>query len=268
LNAATFDLGYVRGLRDRAARDRDGVYFAEGVRFLVTAADAGERIEGLVVAPEMLHSTVGQMIARRLRAAGVPLLRVSADEFVALSSASHPQGVGVVLRQKWTALDNRPPPRDALWVAAERVRSPGNLGSLLRTCEAIGATGLIRTGPDVDPYHPASVRAAMGALVRLRFVDSSLDAMARWTTRRAHLLAGAAVDGARDYRAVDYRRPVVIMLGNERRGLSAAQRGACDELVRIPMVGRTDSLNFAIAGSLLVYEAWNQRHPTRAGRRR
>jgi TrmH family RNA methyltransferase len=261
LSARTFDLGQVRSLRDRTNRDRTGLYFMEGVRFLVAASDAGEPIEALVVAPALLRSAVGQMVARRLRLRGVPTLRVSAQEFAALSRASEPQGVGAVMRQRWEALPARPPARDELWVACDRVRSPGNLGTLLRTCDAVGATGLVRTSDEVDPYDPGAVRASMGAMIRLRFVSTTLEALRAWRRRRDFVVVGATAEARCDYRSLSYRRPVMLVLGNERKGLSTAQRALCDQLVRIPMTGGGDSLNLAVAGSVLAYEVWQQRHP-------
>jgi TrmH family RNA methyltransferase len=160
---------------------------------------------------------------------------------------------------------SEPPAPSDLWLALEHVCSPGNLGTLLRTSEAVGATGLVALGAGVDPWDPAVVRATMGALFTRRIVRAGARVLRAWARRHGVAIVGADGEGARDFREVSYRRPVVLVLGDERKGLSPVQRAACDELVRIPMTGRTDSLNVAVAKktwrSVLLYEAYAQRHP-------
>jgi len=251
----------VLALRDRRERERTKTFFVDGVRFLVAAVDAGATIEGVVVAPKMLKSAIGQMLARRLRARGVPELRVDPVTYGSLSTSHEPQGVGAIVRQAWSDLDVLPAEHGACWVAIEDVRSPGNLGTLLRTSEAAGASGLVALGRNVDPHDPGSLRATMGAIFTRRLARASPEGLSAWARRNRVLVVGASGDATVDYRQVSYSRPVVIVLGAERKGLSSAARRACDVTVRIPMVGRTDSLNLAIAGSLLLYEVWSQRHP-------
>ena len=265
LSGGELSVAYVRSLRERGARDRTGRFVVEGVRFLVSAVDAGAVVEGLVIAPGLFDSVVGSMLVRRLKAAGVPSLQVSAAQFLELSLETEPQGVAAVVRQRWTVLAAHDR-RDALWVAVDSVRSPGNLGTLMRTCDAVGARGLIRTSPSVDPYHPTAVRASMGALFTQRLVDADLPSLQTWNRFGELLIVGAAPDGERDFRGITYRRPVLLMLGSERRGLSEAQRAACDVLVRIPMTGTADSLNLAVAASVLLYEIYGQRHPVKRAR--
>ena len=253
-----FDLGLVRSLRARQERIRTGLYTIEGVRFLVAASDARARFEGLVVCDEVLVSTVGRMIVRRLRREGVPVLRVGAGEHEELTRLSEGNGRGVigVVAQRWTALE-RLRPHD-LWLAVESVRSPGNLGTLLRTCLAVGARGVIVVG-DADVYDPACVRATMGALPALEVARMTPDALAHLCRRSGARLVGASPDGALDFRRAPLGGPVVLVVGSERKGLSEPMRRACDLLVRIPMAGRVDSLNLAVAGSLILYEAFARR---------
>jgi TrmH family RNA methyltransferase len=249
----------VLALRHRAARDATGTFFAEGTRFLVSAIDAGATIDTVVVAPKLLRSPIGQMLARRLRMRGVRELRLAPDEFARISMMPEPQGVGVVVRQTWTRLA---PDHDACWIALEEVRSPGNLGTLLRTADATGATGLCVLGGRVDPFEPSVVRATMGSIFWRRIARTSLAELRAFAASTGAVIVGAAAGAPRDFREVSYRRPVILMLGGERKGLTPAQMQACDVLVRIPMSGRTDSLNLAVAGSVLLYEVYAQRHPT------
>jgi len=186
------------------------------------------------------------------------LSEVGADDFATVSRLTDGTGRGViaVLRQRWTAIE-RIGAHD-LWLAVEGARSSGNLGSLMRTCLAVRARGVIAIG-DTDAHDPACVRATMGALEALelaRMPAAALAALARASRAR---LFGATPDGNHDFRDVSYGGPAVIVVGSERRGLSEPLRRACDVLVRIPMVGRIDSLNLAVAGSLILYEAFGHR---------
>jgi TrmH family RNA methyltransferase len=141
----------------------------------------------------------------------------------------------------------------------ETVRSPGNLGTILRTSEAVGASGLILIGDSVDPYDPATVRSTMGSLFSQRFVRTNRREFSQWRYRRHYTLVGTAPTAAMDYQAVDYHGPTVLLLGDERKGLSTELQALCDTVVRIPMVGETDSLNLSVAASLMLYEVFNQR---------
>jgi TrmH family RNA methyltransferase len=137
-----FDLDFVRALRAREARDATGLYAVEGVRFLIAAADAGASVEGVVVCEALLGSAVGQMIVRRSRRRGVPVVKVGEQAFARVARLTEGTGRGVVavVRQRW-----RRPDRirgDELWLAVEGARSPGNVGTLLRTCLAVGARGV------------------------------------------------------------------------------------------------------------------------------
>jgi TrmH family RNA methyltransferase len=151
-------------------------------------------------------------------------------------------------------------PGDELgWVALHLVRSAGNLGPILRTSDAEGGAGVILLGEEVDPYAPAVVRATMGALYTQRFVRTTLAAFARWRRRHGCLVIGTSPTAPTDYHALAYRAPVILLMGEERRGLPAPLQALCDQLVRIPMVGGGDSLNLGVATGVMLYELFNQR---------
>jgi TrmH family RNA methyltransferase len=141
----------------------------------------------------------------------------------------------------------------------EAVRSEGNLGSLIRTSEAIGGAGFILVGPRIDPFDPAVVRASMGALFRQTLIRTHERSLRNWVHRHRCRVIGASPDGSADLHRFDYPRPTILVLGEERQGLTPLQRDLCSDLVRIPMVGAADSLNLAVAGSLLLYEVYRAR---------
>ena len=233
-------------LRDKCARERQQRLFVEGVRFLITAVDSGAAIDALVVVPSRLVSPVAQMIVRRLKRQGVPVLSLTPEEFARLSLLGEPQGIGAVVKQRWASLTQvAQPKRDALWISIDEVRSPGNLGTLIRTCDAVGARGLL-CGKQVDPHDPSAVRATMGSLFTQRLVRAGARELLPF--KQHYTFVGAAPDAPHDYRAPRYDRPVVLVLGSERHGLSQDQRALCDTLVKIPMVGRCDSLQCGSRG--------------------
>ncbi|RYG26187.1 RNA methyltransferase [bacterium] len=265
-------LDFVVSLHHRRARDATGLFLAEGTRFLSRALEHGAALAGLVFCPYRLCGAAKDLVTRCERA-GVPLLRVSPQEYSRLSpgasiageNIASGQGLLVLVRQAWEPL---PPAVDSgdLWIGVESVRSPGNLGTLLRAGAAAGACGLIvfdrcegGSESGADPYDPSAVRATMGSLFAHRLVRTTHRAFRRWARACGVGVVGASGDSVVDYRTVDYCRPMVVMLGDERSGLSDGQRKTCGEVARIPMVGSADSLNLAMAGTLMLYEAFRQR---------
>jgi RNA methyltransferase, TrmH family len=252
-------LARLRHLRVRAYRERTGHFFTEGVRFVSRALAAGAAIETVVVAPRMLESDHGWEVVERLKASGTPVLEVAPGVFRDLSLAEEPQGVAAVVRQWWEPLGRVAPDAGLCWVALESVRAPGNLGTVLRTCEAVGAAGVMLLGDTTDPYDPATVRASMGSLFSQRLVRTTAGELAAWKTRHGVTLAGTSPSAREDYHQYRYPSPVVLLMGSERRGLSSTQQRLCDVLVRVPMAGGVDSLNLAVATSVILYEVFNQR---------
>ena len=254
----------VRTLGKRAERDRTGTFFAEGLRFVGQAVAQNAYIEAVLVVPKTLEHPFGLRLRRQLEQKRVPVWEVTPDLFLRLSRAEEPQWIGAVVRQRWDTLaDVQPSPSPGLcWVALDQVHSPGNLGTILRTGDAVGASGLILLGNSVDPYDPACVRATMGAIFAQRLVRATAQEFAAWKRRSGCRLVGTSPHAAHDYRAVSYPAQTVVFMGGEKKGLSEERQRLCDDLVRIPMVGRGDSLNLAVATGVLLYEVFNQRrHP-------
>lgn len=254
---------HVLRLRDRTSRDQSGSCFIEGVRFLKRAVDHGVSIQSVLLAPELLTSPTGNRMVRRLWRQGIPVVQLAAHAFRELSLLHEPQGVGAVVETRWKALRKVRANRGLCWLAASRIRSPGNLGTILRTCEAVGAAGLICIGDDVDPFHPSTVRVTMGSQFALDVVRTRADKFRDWVRREGAVVVGASPKGRVRYDQVGYRRPTVLLIGHERNGLNEQELQLCDRLVRIPMVGLVDSLNVSIAAGLLLYEIYRYREGTR-----
>lgn len=249
----------VRALADAEERRRTGCYFAEGVRNLIEADDAATPIEAIVVSERLLKHGAARRIVRSRRAAGGRVYRVSPEEFRSISSGAHASGVGFVARQHWEPLARITPERDDLWLAAGTIRKAGNLGTILRTAEAVGACGLVVSGRDADPFHPGAVRGSMGALFHQRVTRADLVSVRRWADRHGVRIVGASPDGARRFDQLGWTGPTLVLLGDERKGLTSREVATCDELARIPMCGQVDSLNVGVAAGVMLYELYRQR---------
>lgn len=248
----------IRALAGRKERERSETYFVDGLHLVAAAVQQGAPIERCVVALELLDSTFGRELLGEIVARGVARLDVTADVFASLAAREHAQGLGLVLRQRWHALDQLDAAAGRCWVALDTVQYPGNLGAILRTCDAVGAAGAILLGNTADPYDPAAVRASVGAIFAQRLGRASFDEFRAWAGQHGAQVVGTSPAAPRDYRSVAYRAPVVLLMGSEPRGFVAAQQDGCDEVVTIPMVGQGDSLNLAVAAGVVLYEIFNQ----------
>lgn len=255
---------HVRSLQARSVRDSTGRFFVEGIRFIAQAVERRAYIDRLLVAPELLRGSFATQLWRRLRRAGIPCTEVSRDVFHSVAANDDPQGLGAVIRQDWEELPEAKADDD-LWVAVATVQSAGNLGSMLRTCDAVGCAGVIFLGDGPDPYDPATVRATMGALFSQRLVRATFSQFMSWKLRTGRLLVGTSPSAEREYQGVWYPSSLVLFMGGERKGLAEEEQAACDHMVRIPMRGRGDSLNLSVATAVVLYEVLGQRrgHPER-----
>jgi RNA methyltransferase, TrmH family len=250
---------------DRAHRDARRTFFIEGVMNVVHAIENHFRIEALIYSDKLLIVSSARKLVRDRARSGTPTLSVSPETFRQISTTPRASGVGAIVAQRWSPLHSTSPRAGLCWVVLEAVRSEGNLGSLIRTSEAIGGAGFILLGPRIDPFDPAVVRASMGALFRQTFIRTNNPSLRNWLRRHRCRVIGASPDGSAELHCFDYPRPTILVLGEERQGLSPFLRDLCSDLVRIPMVGAADSLNLAVAGSLLLYEVFRARSARRSG---
>ena len=253
-SAASAQIKRIRALRERKARAQTGSFFVEGIRAVAAALDAGYQAEHLIVAPELLGSDFARETVAAAERRGAPVLEVSSTVFETISRKDGPQGLALVARQRWVDLPTLTPGSSSVYVALVEPQDPGNLGSILRTCDAVGASGLILVGASADPYDPSALRASTGAAFTVALSRASWAELTSWTHRTGLHIVGASGDAPTTYRSATYRKPLLLLLGSEREGLSPAHRSVCDTLVHIPMRGSVDSLNLAVATSLVLYE--------------
>ncbi|WP_157014204.1 TrmH family RNA methyltransferase [Mesorhizobium xinjiangense] len=246
----------IRALAQKKFRDQQHAFLAEGLKLVIDALDLGWTIRTLVYSKAGRGNAAVERAAARTVAAGGLVLEVSEKVLTAITRRDNPQMVVGVFEQKLMPLKAVAPEKGDVWVALDRVRDPGNLGTVIRTVDAVGAKGVILIGETTDPFAIETVRATMGSVFAVPIARASQDAFLAW--RRDHLkamLVGTHLKGAVDYRSVDYAHgPVVLLMGNEQQGLPEALAQACDRLVRIPQAGRADSLNLAVSTGVMLYE--------------
>ena len=248
----------VRSLRDKKHRRASGQFLAEGLRICTEALDAG-------IAPLMLWRTADNAahpLVRRLEAAAAETFETSADILSKLSGKDNPGSVIGVYAERSVALAEIDRSRADIWLVAQALRDPGNLGTILRTGDAVGAGGLILVDDCTDPFSVEAVRASMGAVFTQSIVTASWTEFTGWLRSTPGQLIGTSLNTTTDYQAVRYASPAFILVGNEAQGLPADYEAECDVLVRIPMRGRADSLNAAVATAVMAYEVLNQRRGT------
>lgn len=254
----------IRKLRGRAERDQTESFYVEGIRQVSEAVQLDAEIDELIIAPELLTSEFALDLVEREVARGTAALLVTAEVFRSISEREHPHGLGAVVRQRWYTLDDIQLSSESLWIGLDTVADPGNLGTILRTSEAVGGDGVLLIGKTTDPYDPGAVRASMGAIFSQRLIRTSISEMISWAGQSRIQVVGTSPDGPLDYQATHYTGPILLLMGSERHGLPQELLERCDPLVTLPMVGRADSLNLSVATGVMLYEIFNQRRRRRA----
>ena len=243
-----------RALRQRKARQEGQAYLAEGIHLVGAAVEAGADLEAVFYAPDRLDSRYAGQLIEQIASQGVPCHPTSGDVFASLADKENPQGILAVVRQPRIGLHDLSPANFAWGVALVSPQDPGNLGAILRTIDAVGASGMLLLEGGVDAYHPTAVRASMGAIFRHPVVTASFVDFVRWSGEHGYHVYGTSAHAARDYRQEKpYLRPLILLLGSEREGLSPEQSAICEAMLRLPMHGRVTSLNLAVAAGVTLY---------------
>ncbi len=243
---------------DPNERERRGCFLAEGTRFLHAAFDAGIAPLGVMVAPDLVRDASAARLLSRCVHDGIPTKTITPEEASALSILGEPSGLAFVAPLKYGSLFAPFKPK-CLWLGFDQIQSPGNLGTMLRTAVAAGATGACFFRGGADPFDPRCVRATMGAVFSLPLARVDPPDIRAWKRRVSGRILGADGHCAVDYRSVSLRKATMLMLGCERGGLTGRQRAICDGMISIPMSPGVDSLNVAAAAAVLLYEAHRQR---------
>ncbi len=243
----------------RNFRDRRKLFYIEGIRNLMQTAASEYEIVKILYSEKLLIVPPARQLVRKLRRGGTTTIKLTPEEFRSISHSQKASGIAAIVRQNWTKLDRIAPKSELCWIALEKVRSPGNLGTLIRTSEAIGGAGIILLGNSIDPYSSQVIRATMGTLFYQKIIRTDYNPLQRWLRHHSCRAIGASPDGKVDFHRFKYPPSTILFLGEERKGLTPNQMDLCHNLVRIPMTGKADSLNLGVAGSVLLYELYKHK---------
>jgi TrmH family RNA methyltransferase len=244
----------LRSLRDKKARRAEGLFLAEGLRILTEARDSGRLPEIVAFSPEGAKHALAAEIIAATEAAGGDAIETSADILSKMSGKDNPQMLLGAYRQPDMSLGRIDRSNSDLWIVAQALRDPGNIGTILRTGDAVGAGGLILIDDSADPYSVEAVRASMGAIFTQDVAAARWPEFLAWLRGGKGQLVGTSLKAAHDYLEAEYRQPCFLLIGNEQQGLPAEYEAECDLLVKIPMAGRADSLNAAIATAVMAFQ--------------
>jgi len=244
----------LRSLRDKKLRRRAGEFLVEGLRLLEDARASGRLPSVLVMAEERAAHDLLARLEQEVEAAGGEIITTTPDILSKITGKTNPQAVAGVFGEWETGLAAIDRAAAPIWLVAQDLRDPGNLGTMLRTGDAVGAGGLILIDDCADPFSAEAVRASMGAIFTQGLARARWDEFVSWLREGEAQLVAASLRDAVPYRGAGYRAPCFILIGNESQGLPRSYEAECDLRVTMPMRGRADSLNAAVAGAVLAYE--------------
>jgi len=248
-------------LTQRKERDSSGLFVAEGIRHVGEACESGAKLELICYSPKKLRSEFAQQLIHEQESLGTACLAVSEEVFASIAEKENPPGILAVVQQPRLRLEDLQLERFKKGVALTAPQDPGNIGSILRSINAAGASGLLLLDDPAhnqycaDPYHPSAVRASMGAIFWLPLVKCSFEDFRGWAKSRGYTVYGTSAHANLDYCQVEgYRQPLILLMGSEREGLFPDQAAACDVMVKMPMLGHVTSLNLATATGIMLYK--------------
>lgn len=245
----------LRALSQKKNRNREGLFMAEGLKLVIDALDLGWMIQTLIFSKSQIANTAVESTAARTVANGGFVIKTSQKVMESITRRDNPQTVIGIFKQQWQSLETIQGQIKDVYIALDRVRDPGNLGTIIRTADAVGAKGIILIGETTDPFSPETVRATMGSIFSIPLYHCNESTFLNWSANFKSVIVGTHLKGSKDYRTIDFKNdPIVLLMGNEKQGLPDILANHCDHLARIPQSGRADSLNLAIATAIMLYE--------------
>jgi len=248
---------FIRKLRNKKFRDESNLFFIEGPRIISEALSANWKFEQVIFSKPLINDGYGTNLLEKLNKLNIECLEVEKDVFESFSIKDGPKGLAAILCQKTSELSELNH-QSGLWVGLDRTQDPGNLGSILRTLDSVGGNGLILINQCTDPFEISAIRASMGAIFSQKIIKTNSEKFIKFIKENHIQVIGTSDRAIQDYQEVNYSTNMVLLMGSEREGFSEPLLSVCDKLVRIPMVGKSDSLNLAVATSICLYEVFNQ----------
>lgn len=255
----------IRALQQRKYRQEHGAFFVEGIRPVWQALTGGAEVTHLVYAPDLLTSDAARKMIQAEGSKSAHPVAVSSKVFQSLGRREHPSGIGAVVRMNNRTIDDLDASAGSVFVALEHAGNPGNIGTILRTLDAVAGSGLILAGNTADPYDPTAVKASMGAIFSVPVARvGALKDVFNWAGSRQVFITTTSPGSDLDYWSAAYRFPVILVFGSEGEGLTNDAVDQGNIAVRIPMSGTADSLNLAVSVGIMLYEVQRQKSGVRA----
>jgi TrmH family RNA methyltransferase len=243
-----------RQLRQRKHRQESGLVLVEGIYPVGEAVAAAMLIEAIYYAPDLLASEFAHRLVQEQIQRGISCYSLTPQVFETITEKDNPQGILAVVRPRITQLEELDPANFPWGVALVAPQDPGNVGTILRTIDAVGASGLLLLDASADPFHPNAVRASMGTIFWHPLAQASFQAFAAWAQRHAYHIIGSSAHAEGDYRhSRAFPRPTILLLGSEQKGLQLEHLAICEQVLCLPMHGRASSLNLAVAAGVLLF---------------
>lgn len=257
-------------LRDRHERDKTALFLIEGYREILRATDAGWKFDQLLTCSDLFLGSNEPALIQRIASRGTPVITTTEKVFQKMSYRDRPDGLLAIAPQRMLTLNDlhaqKKDPKLPFYVVAEAIEKPGNLGTILRSSDAVGVSGLIVCDRCTDIYNPNVVRASVGTLFTVPTIEAKGEETLQWLKEQGIAILAATPQASHEFTQVDLVRPLAIAVGTEQLGLSERWMKQADLQVRIPMNGVADSLNVAMATTLLLYEVYRQRQQADTGR--
>ncbi|MGB0207635.1 MAG: TrmH family RNA methyltransferase [Candidatus Puniceispirillaceae bacterium] len=259
-SAGNTEIKRLRSLHERKYRRKEGMFLAEGVRIVTEACQLGHLPSRLVITSGRTADRGVAPLIDACMGAGGRVLTVTEALMTRISKKDNPQtvlGAFASFAESVEAIrtEQVAPDSGQIWIALDRVRDPGNLGTIMRTADAVGAEGVILIDDCTDPFSVEACRASMGAIFNLRIISTTTKGFATLADRWSGQIIGTALPASVDFRQADWKRPLILLMGNEQQGLTDELAALATQLVRLEMHGRSDSLNLAVATAICLYEA-------------
>ena len=235
----------LRSLSTKKYRDEEGVFLVEGLRHVQDALAGGFTLDTLA------YSLRGARDATGLAGRAAETLELTDDLLSRITQRDNAQAVIGAFKLKTAAISFV---TSGFWVGLEGIRDPGNLGTIIRTADAVKADGVLLLGDTCDPWSPEAVRATMGSFARVSVAQATLPEFLSWRQGWKGSVIGTHLQTDTDYRKADYKLPLLLLMGSESNGLSKDAIAACSSLVKIPMAGGAESLNLAVSTGIMLYE--------------
>jgi TrmH family RNA methyltransferase len=244
-----------RALKQRKVRAETGLFVVEGIRHVAEALEAHAPVEYLITCPDLLTSPFGRELVEQQRQRGLPVHTTTPAVYATLSERENPAGLLAVVQQQRRRLDELHPGNLRWGIAAVAPADPGNVGTMIRTLDAVGANGLLLLDTGVDPYNPSAVRASLGSLFWIPIANATFAEFAGWAGRHHYHVYGTSARASLEYSSLEhYEAPAILLVGSEREGLTPEQQAVCEAILRLPMRGRATSLNLAVAAGVMLYD--------------